>query len=57
MQHDVACVRPETRLDEIVRLLRHIAVLDHEELVAVTSPSCPARSRSLPRDSSRRRRG
>lgn len=35
MQHDVACVRPETPLEEIVRLLqrrgvRHLAVLDHE---------------------------
>ena len=42
MQHDVACVRPETPLEEIVRLLqrrgvRHLAVLDHEELVGVIS--------------------
>ena len=42
MQHDVACVRPETPLEEIVRLLqrrgvRHLAVLDHEELVGIIS--------------------
>jgi acetoin utilization protein AcuB len=42
MQHDVACVRPETPLEEIVLLLqrrgvRHLAVLDHEELVGVIS--------------------
>ena len=38
MQHDVACVRPETHLEEVVRLLqrrsvRHLPVLDHEDLV------------------------
>ncbi len=42
MQHDVACVRPETPLEEIVRLLqrrgvRHLAVLDHEELAGIIS--------------------
>jgi acetoin utilization protein AcuB len=42
MQHDVACVRPETPLDEVVRLLqrrgvRHVPVLDHEELVGIIS--------------------
>ena len=42
MQHDVACVRPETRLEEVVRLLqrrtvRHLLVLDHEDLVGIIS--------------------
>ena len=42
MQHDVACVRPETPLEEIVPLLqrrgvRHLAVLDHEELAGIIS--------------------
>ena len=42
MQHDVACVRPETRLDEVVRLLqrrgvRHLPVLDHEDLAGIIS--------------------
>ena len=42
MQHDVACVRPETPLDEVVRLLqrrgvRHVPVLHHEELVGIIS--------------------
>ena len=42
MQHDVACVRPETHLEEVVRLLqrrgvRHLPVLDHEDLVGIIS--------------------
>lgn len=42
MQHDVACVRPETPLDEVVRLLqrrgvRHLPVLDHEDLAGIIS--------------------
>ena len=42
MQHDVACVRPETPLEEIVRLLqrrgvRHLPVLDHEDLAGIIS--------------------
>ena len=42
MQHDVARVRPETHLEEVVRLLqrrsvRHLPVLDHEDLVGIIS--------------------
>lgn len=42
MQHDVACARPETRLDEVVRLLqrrgvRHVPVLHDEALVGIIS--------------------
>lgn len=42
MQHDVACVRPETPLDEVVRLLqrrgvRHVPVLHHEDLAGIIS--------------------
>ncbi len=42
MQLDVACVRPETALDEIVRLLqrrgvRHLPVLHHEDLAGIIS--------------------
>jgi acetoin utilization protein AcuB len=42
MQHDVACVHPETHLEEVVRLLqrrgvRHLPVLDHEDLVGIIS--------------------
>ena len=42
MQHDVACARPETPLQEVLRLLqhrgvRHLPVLDHEELVGIIS--------------------
>ena len=42
MQHDLACVRPETHLEEVVRLLqrrsvRHLPVLDHEDLVGIIS--------------------
>jgi acetoin utilization protein AcuB len=42
MQHDVACVRPETRLDDVLRLLqrrgvRHVPVLHHEALAGIIS--------------------
>ena len=42
VQHDVACVRPETPLDEVPRLLqrrgvRHVPVLHHEHLVGIIS--------------------
>jgi acetoin utilization protein AcuB len=42
MQHDVACVRPETRLDDVLGLLqrrgvRHLPVLHHEALVGIIS--------------------
>lgn len=42
MQHDVACARPETRLDEVLRLLqrrgvRHVPVLHDEALVGIIS--------------------
>lgn len=42
MQHDVACARPETRLDEVLRLLqrrgvRHVPVLDDDVLVGIIS--------------------
>jgi acetoin utilization protein AcuB len=42
MQHDVACVRPETRLDDVLRLLqrrgiRHVPVLHHESLAGIIS--------------------
>lgn len=60
MQHDVACVSPETPLAEVVRLLqrrgvRHVPVLDHEDLAGIISdrdlksvlPGLVARSATL----------
>lgn len=60
MQHDVACVSPETPLDEVVRLLqrrgvRHVPVLDHDDLAGIISdrdlksvlPGLVARSAAL----------
>ena len=60
MQHDVACVSPETPLAEVVSLLqrrgvRHVPVLDHEDLAGIISdrdlksvlPGLVARSATL----------